>query len=508
MKKKFKFLLFIITLLNLIFYNSVSYSKDKCLQYFDVLESEYDKYQPDLSPRFEREGFGFYLLSKWDEDKDQWVYYQDNDGYYYVGKIIEPELVNKIFWKQKIISMNGKDLRKLNLKKGENFFLDLFPDQDLVDLKLEGMKTFSVKRSKGTIIHPYSDIYILSLDIDEKLKKIEARIEIDAAHSFTEDDVMYELAMEELSEKNDDGKITSTKDCFYEVEKWNKSNFANPANFYLADVHSTDYSKFESYIGLKSYTQLVEWMKNSGWDNELRVNYSEIGTHLFNINFKYHNFPFDKQTIIIKLINNVDMDSGLLALSDYSKKYLMEFQKKNNISGWDIVDNRLVYGNYQGPVDNYPSSTASLEIDIERKSGYYLYKVILPIVIILIVCWASLWIRPQELESKLTITIVCLLSLIAYNFIIDGEIPKLAYLTIIDWIILTSYFYAALPNILGIYFYNLHVSKKNIKLLRFESIAKKYGIISYLLAVIFIIFFNVSTNYENASTMFAWLVSR
>ncbi len=508
MKKKFKFLLFIITLFSLIIYNSVSYSKDKCLQYFDTLESEYDKYRPELSPLFERDGFGFSLLSKWDEDKDDWVYYQDDDGYYYVGKIIEPELVNKIFRKQKIISIDGKDLRQLNLDRDENWFIDLFPDRDLVDLKLEGMKTFSVKRSEGTIVEPYSDIYILSLDIDEKLKKIEARIEIDAAHFFNDDDTMYELAMEELSEKNDDGEIISTKDCFYEVEKWNKSNFANPANFYLADVHSTDYSKFESYISLKPYTQQVEWMKNSGWDNELRVKYSEIGTHLFNINFKYHNFPFDKQTIIVKLINNLDMEEGLLKVSDYSKKYLMEFQKKNNISGWNIVDNRLVYGNYQGPVDNNPSSTVSLEIDIERKSGYYLYKVILPIVIILIVCWASLWIRPKELESKLTITIVCLLSLIAYNFIIDGEIPKLAYLTIIDWIILTSYFYAALPNILGIYFYNLYVSKKNTKLIKFEGIAKKYGIISYLFAVIFIIFFNVSTNYENASTMFAWLVAK
>ena len=103
MKKKFKFLLFIITLLNLIFYNSVSYSKDKCLQYFDTLESEFDKYRPELSPLFERDGFGFSLLAKWDEDKDDWVYYQDDDGYYYVGKIAEPELVNKIFRKQKII---------------------------------------------------------------------------------------------------------------------------------------------------------------------------------------------------------------------------------------------------------------------------------------------------------------------------------------------------------------------------------------------------------------------
>ena len=42
------------------------------------------------------------------------------------------------------------------------------------------------------------------------------------------------------------------------------------------------------------------------------------------------------------------------------------------------------------------------------------------------VCWsASLGYPPRELESRLTITIVCLLSLIAYNFVIDSELPKL-----------------------------------------------------------------------------------
>ena len=67
---------------------------------------------------------------------------------------------------------------------------------------------------------------------------------------------MYELAMEDLSEKNDDGKITSTKGCYYDVEEWNKSNFANPANFYLADVHSTDYAKYENYIHLNHTLQI------------------------------------------------------------------------------------------------------------------------------------------------------------------------------------------------------------------------------------------------------------
>ena len=75
------------------------------------------------------------------------------------------------------------------------------------------------------------------------------------------------------------------------------------------------------------------------------------------------------------------------------------------------------------------------------------------------VCWSSVFIAAKELESKLTITIVCLLSLIAYNFVIDNEIPKLEYLTIIDWIILASYFYAALPNFLSILSFNLYKGK-------------------------------------------------
>ena len=67
-------------------------------------------------------------------------------------------------------------------------------------------------------------------------------------------------------------------------------------------------------------------------------------------------------------------------------------------------------------------------INIERKYWYYIFKIILPIILILTICWSSIWVDPTEIESRLTITIVCL-SLIAYNFVIDEEMPKLDYLT-------------------------------------------------------------------------------
>ena len=57
---------------------------------------------------------------------------------------------------------------------------------------------------------------------------------------------------------------------------------------------------------------------------------------------------------------------------------------------------------------------------------------------ILVISWSVFWVRGSQLEAKVNVTIVCLLSLIAYNFVIDSDMPKLEYLTVMDTIILIS----------------------------------------------------------------------
>ena len=145
----------------------------------------------------------------------------------------------------------------------------------------------------------------------------------------------------------------------------------------------------------------------------------------------------------------------------------------------------------------------TLEFGIERKSGYYIAKIILPILLILIICWSAVWIDPKEIESRLTIKIVCLLSLIAYNFVIDSDLPKLEYLTIMDYIILISYIYAAIPNFLSIYSFQL--MKKNKTLVKkYESYEKKFGLPSYILIVFLIIIFNATSAPEYTNAMISW----
>ena len=96
-----------------------------------------------------------------------------------------------------------------------------------------------------------------------------------------------------------------------------------------------------------------------------------------------------------------------------------------------------------------------------------------------------------------------MLSLIAYNFVIDKDLPKLSYLTILDYIVLLSYVFATIPNFISIYSFEKFSSKKLIWK-KVDRNSRIYGPIIYLLLVFFIIIINVSGN-ENTSAFLSFL---
>jgi hypothetical protein len=102
---------------------------------------------------------------------------------------------------------------------------------------------------------------------------------------------------------------------------------------------------------------------------------------------------------------------------------------------------------------------------------------------------------------------VCLLSLIAYNFVIDSELPKLEYLTIMDWIILTSYIFAAIPNFLCVISFKLNSSNKKL-CMAIENKSKYIGPLLYLLIVLSIILINVNLQPDHSSNLIKAIAGR
>ena len=157
------------------------------------------------------------------------------------------------------------------------------------------------------------------------------------------------------------------------------------------------------------------------------------------------------------------------------------------ITSTDIVSNEIIEENYYDIyLDKvFESSQNSIEliINIKRNSAHYIFKIIIPVFLILCVAWSVLWIPTPKLDARLTTSIVALLALIAYNFVFEGDIPKLDYLTDLDKFILLSYIFCCIPTFSSIGFSRLikKTDKLQIKATKLNSLIRRWGAVIYLL---------------------------
>ena len=297
-------------------------------------------------------------------------------------------------------------------------------------------------------------------------------------------------------------------ECPFDAKEWKKKGYIFPFNAKFNNLHKIDFNTFSEEVMVKVYDpEKIPLHKKLGWEDQFStIDYDSVGLYTLNNSFDLQNFPFDKQILKFQIVNNAYMMFELVSISDASQENLLNFVNNKTINGWKIISGKLKYEPFKDPYFDYHQDSIVTEITIERKYSYYIYKVIIPIVLILMICWSSLWIPAREIESKLTITIVCLLSLIAYNFVIDKDLPKLEYLTTLDWIIVISDLSATIPNFFAIISFNL---KDNTQLgPKIDNFGKKYGAISYLIIIFLIIAINVNISPDYSSTLVSWMAAR
>ncbi len=68
----------------------------------------------------------------------------------------------------------------------------------------------------------------------------------------------------------------------------------------------------------------------------------------------------------------------------------------------------------------------------------YILKVIFPLVLIVMMSWAGFWIDPVNANSQISVAVTSMLTLIAYRFTVDTQLPRLPYMTRLDVLFLVS----------------------------------------------------------------------
>ena len=365
---------------------------------------------------------GIYWDYKWDRKTKKKIIKRNKNKF--------PSIRFSLFYPNELAT--GTILKTINNKDLSNT-----EDADLWDL-VENSKSAEIEFFDENTINKittsskeYNAVYFALFNYD--LNSIN---DIEAKEGFFSIDHTTRFEMERVDFK-EEGKFLSSDECDNTNEVTNK--FYNPLNQITLVQFSKDQDKItekEAYF----YTQEKTWQS-----------YTINGVAKIRSKFDFSKFPFDTQRLKIEYHNrdlvkqNFKKDT-LFLITPQPDVFanLDNYMDENYLQEWK-VKNIEVYSKYEKSEKNFFFDTLTLVLDVKRNSKYYIYKIILPVLLILVVAWTVLWIPTDEIEARLTTSIVALLSLIAYNFVFQDAIPKLDILTSLDKFILLSYAFCTIP---------------------------------------------------------------
>lgn len=148
--------------------------------------------------------------------------------------------------------------------------------------------------------------------------------------------------------------------------------------------------------------------------------------------FNFKKYPFDKQMFFVEI-------SSLLPLEFVEFYPLPDKSGMGELLGEEewILYNPKVLSETVAGIGGNETSMVSLSFEAKRHVQYYLLRIILPLVIILFVTWATFFL--EEYRRRIDMASANLLVFVAFNFAISTTLPRLGYLTFMDSLIVAMF---------------------------------------------------------------------
>jgi len=185
-------------------------------------------------------------------------------------------------------------------------------------------------------------------------------------------------------------------------------------------------------------------------------------------NFDLRRFPFDRQELQLVVESFTWDTSQLEFVADESATgFAAEFE----IPEWTIRDVRAHVETVDVRRSSEPFSRLILTIDIERKTGFYLWKVLLPLLIIVALSWSVFWMTDDKFGIRVRASATGILTVVAYQFVANESLPRVAYLTVMDKIMVVSFLLLAI-TVVESFLVSRHQQERPEQALRIDRISR------------------------------------
>ncbi len=163
-------------------------------------------------------------------------------------------------------------------------------------------------------------------------------------------------------------------------------------------------------------------------DPEGHVLYSQrfIGTLTVPLNLK--NFPEDKHKLYIRTQSYYGAEDVQFIIDED----LTGWADVLSIPDWDVSQGEAKIMTGYSALQKRDLAQMEFSFKIQRFLGFYLWKIIIPLSLIVFMSWGVFWVDPARLEAQLGLSATAVLTLFAFQFAITNLIPRVSYLTRMD----------------------------------------------------------------------------
>jgi len=166
------------------------------------------------------------------------------------------------------------------------------------------------------------------------------------------------------------------------------------------------------------------------------VNYEELFVVVLKSPFDLRRFPFDRQQLEVK-IESFSWTDEVLRFHEEAGK--IGFSDSLEMPEWQIRRVELSVTSSQEVRDRATFSKFLLQIEVARKPGYYLWKLVLPLILLICASWIVFWLTDWMVSRRLGLAFRGVLIVVAYQFVISGSLPRVSYLTLMDSFLMFSF---------------------------------------------------------------------
>ena len=199
--------------------------------------------------------------------------------------------------------------------------------------------------------------------------------------------------------------------------------------------------------------------------------------------FNLQRFPFDRQQLSFEIESFTWSSDELVFVDDATTT---GFNASFDMPEWTILSVTAREAQVDVVRSSRPFSRLILTIDIERKSGFYLWKVLLPLLLIVALSWSVFWMVNERFGTRVRMSATGILTVVAFQFVASRNLPRVGYLTLMDKIMVISFLLLAV-TVVESYFVSRYAEEEPDRALRIDHAARWIFPLGYIALIALIL---------------------